>query len=70
MDVENSHVSDPAVLNDDKLVTLVREVVGTSTLKVGEVEERVPKFLLKHVTVWDKEGLRPYYGYRSPYACQ
>jgi outer membrane lipoprotein len=68
MDTEGSHISDPAVLDDDKLVTLVGEVVGTATVKIDEIEERVPKLALKHVTVWDKDRLRPYYGYRSPYA--
>lgn len=68
MDIDDQHIVDPAVLGEDKLITLVGEVLGTATVKVGEVEEQVPKLAIKHVTLWDPARWQPYYGYRSPYA--
>jgi len=62
------NVVDPAVLEDNKLVTIVGEVIGSTTIKIDEVEQRVPELEIKHVTVWDRDRLRPYYGYRAPYA--
>jgi outer membrane lipoprotein len=67
MDMAN-HVSDPAVLADNSLVTLVGKVDGTTTVKIGEVEEQVPKLKIEHITVWDHDSLQPYYGYQAPYA--
>lgn len=72
MDVGNAHVADPAVFDQDKRITLVGEVVGTSKVTIGEVEQQVPKLAVKHMTVWDwdrvRGGYAPYYGYRYPYA--
>jgi outer membrane lipoprotein len=67
MDTEG-HVADPAVLDEHEKVTVVGEVVGTDTVKIDQVKEEVPKLRIKHVTVWDRDRIRPYYGYRSPYA--
>jgi outer membrane lipoprotein len=70
MDLEQ-HVVDPAILDDNKLITVVGEVVGSTPIKIDEVEMQVPKLSVKHITVWDRERLRPYYpyyGYRAPYA--
>lgn len=67
MDVDNN-VIDPAELEDSKLITMVGEVVGMDTVKIDQVTQGVPKLRIKHVTVWDRDRLRPYYGYRSPYA--
>jgi outer membrane lipoprotein len=67
MDAEG-HVADPAVLNEHERVTVVGEVVGTDAVKIDEVKQEVPKFRVKHVTVWDRDHIRPYYGYRYPYA--
>ncbi|HET9844254.1 MAG TPA: Slp family lipoprotein, partial [Nitrospira sp.] len=64
----DGHVVDPAVLQDYKLITIVGEVVGPDTVKIDQVKEEVPKLRVKHVTVWDRDRLRPYYGYHSPYA--
>lgn len=68
IDKEGTNIVDPAVVEDDKLVTVVGEVLGTTTIKIGEVEQQVPELEIKHVTVWDRDRLRPYYGYRAPYA--
>ena len=67
MDTEG-HVADPAVLDEHERVTVVGEVVGTATVKIDQVKQEVPKLRIKHVTVWDRDHIRPYYGYRSPYA--
>jgi outer membrane lipoprotein len=70
MDMEQ-HVVDPAVLDDNKLITVVGEVVGSTPIKIDEIEMQVPKLAVKHITVWDRERLRPYYpyyGYRAPHA--
>jgi outer membrane lipoprotein len=67
VDMEGNHVIDPAVLEDNEFVTLVGEVAGTTTIKIDQVEEQVPKLKIKHVTVWDKDRLRPYSGYHAPH---
>ena len=67
MDVEG-HVGDPTVLKEHEMVTVVGEVVGTDTVKIDQIKQEVPKLRVKHVTVWERDRVRPYYGYRSPYA--
>jgi len=66
-------VADPAIFDDEKKrITVVGEVLGTTTIKLDEVQQQVPQLALKHITVWDwdrvKPGYRPYYGYGYPYA--
>jgi len=72
MDMGDKHVVDPAVLEDNKLVTIVGEVIGSTTTNIDEVQATVPELALKHVTVWDRDRLhnryRPYAGYYPPYA--
>jgi len=72
MDYGDKHVVDPAVLSDDKLITVVGEVVGSTTAKIDEAQASVPELALKHVTVWDRDRFRgayaPYAGYYPPYA--
>jgi outer membrane lipoprotein len=68
VDRDGKHIIDPAVLEDGRLVTLVGEVLGTTVIKIDEVEERVPKMAIEHVTVWDQDRVHPYYGYGAPYA--
>jgi outer membrane lipoprotein len=72
VDVGGENVVDPAVLekkeDDEKLVTVVGEVLGTTTVKIDQVEQQVPKLAIRHITLWDRDQLRPYYGYRAPYA--
>lgn len=67
MDLEG-HIADPAVFKEHEMVTVVGEVVGTDTVKIDQSQEEVPRFLVKHLTVWDRDRVRPYYGYHSPYA--
>ncbi|OQW32313.1 MAG: hypothetical protein A4E19_20005 [Nitrospira sp. SG-bin1] len=67
----SGQVSDPAIFDDDKTrITVVGEVLGTTTVTVDERQQQVPELALKHVTVWDwdrmKAGYRPYAGYRYP----
>lgn len=67
------NVVDPAVLDDNKLITVVGEVMGSVTVKIDEVEMQVPQLAVKHITVWDRDRIRPsgpyawgsrgYYGY-------
>jgi outer membrane lipoprotein len=62
------NVTDPAVLGDNKYITIVGEVVGSSTIKIDEVEMQVPQLEVKYITVWDRDRLRPYAGFGYPYA--
>ncbi|NGZ02086.1 MAG: hypothetical protein CV090_03425 [Nitrospira sp. WS238] len=69
----SGQVSDPSVLDEeDKRITAVGEVLGTTTVQIDEVQQEVPQLALKHVTVWDwdrvKGGYTPYAGYGYPYA--
>lgn len=64
-------VPDSAVLSDkEKRVTVVGEVLGTTTLQVDDVKRQVPELVIKHITVWDwdhmKGGYGPYYSYGDP----
>lgn len=59
---------DPLVLGDNKHITIVGEVVGSSTIKVDGVEMQVPQLKIKYMTLWDRERLRPYAGFGYPYA--
>lgn len=66
------NVSDPAVFDDEnKRITAVGEVLGTTTIQIDETQQQVPQLALKHVTVWDwdrvKSGYTPYAGYGYPY---
>lgn len=62
------HVADPAILDDNKRITLVGEIVGSTTLKIDEIEKQVPQLIVKHITVWDRDHMRAYYPYRGYYA--
>ncbi|NGZ04712.1 MAG: hypothetical protein CV090_16850 [Nitrospira sp. WS238] len=66
------NISDPAIFADeDKRITVVGEVLGTTTIQIDEMNQQVPQLALKHVTVWDwdrvKSGYIPYAGYGYPY---
>ena len=63
------NVVDPAVLDDNKHITIVGEVVGSTTVKIDEIEKQVPELKVKHITVWDRDNLKayaPYHGYYAP----
>ncbi len=67
----SGQVSDPAIFDDEnKRITAVGEVLGTTTITIDKVPQQVPQLALKHVTVWDwdrvKAGYWPYAGYRYP----
>jgi len=64
-------ISDPAVLQDDKKrITVVGEVMGTTTVRIDESQQQVPQLEAKNVTVWDWDRVRagywPTYGYGLP----
>ncbi|BFU90608.1 MAG: putative Outer membrane lipoprotein, Slp family [Nitrospira sp.] len=66
-------VPDPAVFDDEKKrVTVVGEVLGSTTIKIDDVQQQVPELAVKHITIWDWDhmnaGYGPYYGYGYPYA--
>lgn len=72
IDRGGDQVSDPEVFNDEKKrVTVVGEVLGTTTVQIDEVQQQVPQLAVKHITVWDwdrvKGGYGPYAGYGYPY---
>lgn len=62
------NVMDPIVLEGNKLITVVGEVVGSSTIKIDQVEIQVPKLEVKYITVWDRDRLEPYAGFGYPYS--
>ena len=69
MDFEQ-HIVDPAVLEDNKLITVVGEVVGSKSIKIDDIEAEVPRLIIKHITVWDRDQMKaysPYRGYYPPY---
>jgi outer membrane lipoprotein len=43
------------------------EVLGTTRLTIGDVEQQVPQLAVKHITVWEWDRMRagtwPYSGY-------
>jgi outer membrane lipoprotein len=73
IDIGGKNVIDPAVLekkdDEDKLVTVVGEVLGATTITIDEAQVQVPYLKIKHITVWDRNrrGYWPYYGYYPPY---
>jgi outer membrane lipoprotein len=56
---------DPAVLEKGKAISIVGEIIGSETIKVGDDDKVVPVFGMKDLTIWD-EALywgRGYSGY-------
>ncbi len=68
---KRENITDPAVFKDNELVTVVGEVVGSTTIIIDEAAVQVPQLEVKNIIVWDRDRLRPYYpsyyGYRAPY---
>lgn len=73
IDRNNDKVPDPAVFDDEKKrVTVVGEVLGTTTVYIDDVQQQVPKLAVKNITIWDwdhrNSGYGPYYyGYAYRY---
>lgn len=63
-------LSDPAIFNYEKRITVVGEVLGTTTVKVDEVPRQVPLLALEQVTAWELDRVRarywPYCGFGDP----
>lgn len=56
---------DPALLDKGVAISMVGELIGNETIKVGEDEKRVPLFGIKDITIWDQAhywGRPPGYG--------
>jgi outer membrane lipoprotein len=51
---------DPAVFDKGVAISLVGELLGNETIKVGEDDKQVPVFGIKDLTIWDE---RRYWGY-------
>jgi len=67
---KRENMTDPAVFKENELVTVVGEVVGSTTIIIDEAVVQVPQLEVKNIIVWDRNRLRPhypYYGYRAPY---
>lgn len=69
-------VSDPAIIENGKRITIVGEVLGTTTVTIEKVQQSVPLLALKHVTVWEWDRTKsedarhyssgyPIWGYRG-----
>ncbi|MBA3967742.1 MAG: Slp family lipoprotein [Nitrospirales bacterium] len=56
---------DPAVLEKEKAISIVGEIIGFETIQVGEDEKKVPVFGIKDLTIWDEARYwgRGYSGY-------
>lgn len=67
---KRQNITDPVVLKDNELVTVVGEVVGSTMIRIDEADVQVPQLEVKNIIVWNRSRLRPdypYYGYRAPY---
>jgi outer membrane lipoprotein len=73
IDHNNDTVPDPAVFDDEKKrVTVVGEVLGTTTVQIGDSQQQVPELAVKNITIWNwdsrNSGYSPYYyGYAYRY---
>jgi outer membrane lipoprotein len=65
MDLDKK-ISDPAVLENNELITIVGEVLGSDIVTIDEHTQQVPKFAIRHVTVWERDSLLPFHGYTVP----
>lgn len=67
----NSQLSDLAVFDAPKRVTVVGEVLGSTTVTMDDVARQVPLLALEHVTLWDLDQVRarywPYCGFGDPH---
>lgn len=71
----SGQVSDPVIFDDGKKrITVVGEVLGSTTVAIDEVRQQVPRLALKQITVWGvgeweqaKSGYWPYADYDYPY---
>lgn len=60
---KRQNMTDPAVLKENELVTVVGEVVGSTTIIVDGAVVWVPQLEVKNIIVWDRAPLRPHYPY-------
>ncbi|HWG96473.1 MAG TPA: Slp family lipoprotein [Nitrospira sp.] len=72
IDRNNDKVSDPAAFDDEKKrVTVVGEVLGTTTVRIDDVQQQVPELAVKNITIWDWDRRNsrygPYYSYAYRY---
>jgi len=68
----NGQLSDPDIFNNEKRITVVGEVLGTTTVKEGDkMQLQVPLLALEKVTVWELDRVRarywPYCGFGDPH---
>ena len=64
----NGQLSDPDIFNNEKRITVVGEVLGTTTVKERDkMQLQVPLLALEQVTVWELDRVRarywPYCGF-------
>lgn len=66
----SEQITNPEIFTSEKRITLVAEVLGTTTVRIDAAQQPVPLLALKHVTVWDwdrpKAGDAQYYGHGYP----
>ena len=72
IDRNNDKVPDPAVFDDEKKrVTVVGEVLGMTTIKIGDVQQQVPELAVNNITIWNwdhrNSGNGPSYRYAYRY---
>jgi len=64
-------IVDPAILKEGTPVTIIGEVKGETTGRLGESEYHYPTLAIQDMTVWDKQSMvpraYPYYGYYYGY---
>ena len=59
-------ILDPATLPEGTPITLIGEVTGATTDKLGEADHRYPTVRIKDLTKWEKTEVRRW-GYPYPY---
>ena len=66
----HGQISDPAIFNAEKRITVVGEVLGSTTIKVDDAARQVSLLPLEQVTVWELDRVRarywPYCGFGNP----
>lgn len=64
-------LSDPGLFNSDKRITVVGEVLGTTTVNGDKMPLQVPLLALEHVTVWELDHVNarywPYCSFADPH---
>jgi len=65
--VQNKAYLDPAIYRSGRYVTVLGEVMGEKTLRIGETDYRYPLLVSKFLHLWSRARRYYYYPYYDPY---